>query len=164
LEDIPPVHRPNDVHAKGICGIRENLRLHLKRVEGLLAPENLLLEVTDDDVSRILAEHLERESVVRFHDERRYLPFDEGSTPLIRVPRDAVSVDADVASMLPREPMKKLLTEVQAIQDCYDILSKLDDEGRERVMDYLLSILDIEPPSAPPADEDFDGDDEEDEE
>lgn len=58
--------------------------------------------------------------------------------------------------------MKKLLAEVQAIQDCYDILSRLDDEGRERVMDYLLSILDIEPPSAPPADEDFE--EEEDEE
>lgn len=66
--------------------------------------------------------------------------------------------------VLPREPMKKLLAEVQAIQDCYAALSNLDQEGQERVVGYLISILDLEPPSAPPGgDEDEDGMDEEDE-
>lgn len=66
--------------------------------------------------------------------------------------------------VLPREPMKKLLAEVQAIQDCYTALSNLDQEGQERVVGYLISILDLEPPSAPPGgDEDEDWMDEEDE-
>lgn len=54
--------------------------------------------------------------------------------------------------------LDKLLKEVLAIQDCYSILSKLDQEGQERVVGYLLSIMEIEPPFAPPAD-DFDEED-----
>jgi len=57
--------------------------------------------------------------------------------------------------------LKTIVTETQAIQDCYGILKKLSEQGQERVVAYLVSLLelDLEPPTAPPADEDFDEED-----